>query len=372
MQISQSHDAAQNPSGMAKSGSAVEALIGAKTDKAGFSRALAAEPDRKPGKTLQAESPVIGGKKAPAETTEAVDAQGLLFQNIPVTSGDAAFVGSDGKDFIETDGANQTGPSADPRFTAPQPKVEAKPEVTPETALETRISDKISQPKDRFAALGLQIYSPDSEQQSTSSQSQKPIAMALDPPDIAAQVQPANADTDDIELTPQDGDIIADADPENPPFTVRIASQSHSQSVTAPPTQAGVARQISAQIVQALPQIQTGQVEITLDPIELGKVRLTLHPSETGMAIQVLVERPETLDLMRRHLSSLESDLSALGYDDISFDFAQDSGRNLHEDAQDAASRPDAATGPAQIFHVNPSYDPDGKALRTDGLDLRL
>jgi hypothetical protein len=67
-----------------------------------------------------------------------------------------------------------------------------------------------------------------------------------------------------------------------------------------------------------------GAVEITLDPVELGKVRMTLVTQDAGMSVQIVVERPETLELMRRNVDLLAAELHALGLMDLGFAFTQD------------------------------------------------
>ncbi len=84
-------------------------------------------------------------------------------------------------------------------------------------------------------------------------------------------------------------------------------------------------RAVAIQIVQAIDPGAEKTTEIRLDPIELGKVRLTLHATETGMNVQIIAERGETIDLMRKHLEVLEAEFEGLGYQDVSFGFSQQS-----------------------------------------------
>ena len=67
---------------------------------------------------------------------------------------------------------------------------------------------------------------------------------------------------------------------------------------------------------------QAGRVtEIALNPEELGRVRLRMTSVDQSITLQILAERPETNDLLRRHIEVLAQEFRALGYDSISFSF---------------------------------------------------
>lgn len=84
-----------------------------------------------------------------------------------------------------------------------------------------------------------------------------------------------------------------------------------------------IPKQVAAQISQALANAPDRPVEIALDPVELGKVRMILNTSEGHLIVQIMAERPETSELMRRHVAQLESEFRNIGYDDIGFEFSQ-------------------------------------------------
>lgn len=85
-----------------------------------------------------------------------------------------------------------------------------------------------------------------------------------------------------------------------------------------------MSQRVSAQIVEASKQLSDRPVEISLSPEELGKVKMTLQISDTGsMTVVVAVERPETLELMRRNVDGLIQEFRDLGYEGSRFEFRQ-------------------------------------------------
>lgn len=93
----------------------------------------------------------------------------------------------------------------------------------------------------------------------------------------------------------------------------------------AEPAQRGpVAPPPERQIAEALTRLPSGTIELRLDPEELGKVRLSLTPDGDRMRLVVLAERPETLDLLRRHSPDLAKEMRALGFDTTEFQFGKD------------------------------------------------
>jgi len=93
---------------------------------------------------------------------------------------------------------------------------------------------------------------------------------------------------------------------------------------------------------------------------------------DTGISVLITAERPETLDLMRRHIDQLAEEFRNLGYEDIGFEFTgSDAHRGFENDPGNAnpehlpepENRRDiSAPGPIEI----------ARASLSRGLDLRL
>jgi flagellar hook-length control protein FliK len=143
------------------------------------------------------------------------------------------------------------------------------------------------------------------------------------------------------------------------------SGQQHVQA-TAP-----LAHHVARQVAEAMQQMPNLPVEITLSPEELGRVRMSLSSTEAGIVVNVLTERPETADLMRRHISNLEAAFQEIGYSDISFAFH--GGAEAQDDTSDGGSNNE----PNELFA--PAEDESGEVAQitlntgpAQGLDLRL
>ncbi len=86
-------------------------------------------------------------------------------------------------------------------------------------------------------------------------------------------------------------------------------------------------------------------VEVVLDPPELGRLRLRLGGAEQPQHVVVTVDRPETLDLMRRHGDQFLRDLRDAGWSGLSL--ALDSGASGSRQGHAYLARGDLPQGPA-------------------------
>ncbi|WP_299684796.1 flagellar hook-length control protein FliK [uncultured Tateyamaria sp.] len=130
---------------------------------------------------------------------------------------------------------------------------------------------------------------------------------------------------------------------------------------------------VAQQLAVALQKAPDKPVEIALNPPELGRVRMVMNASDTGVVVQVLTERSDTLDLMRRNIDELGRALSDLGYEDISFSFGQGDTGDAQADADDTS--PDMLTldmddVPAPAG-ARTAHTP-ALAIAPDSIDIRL
>lgn len=130
-----------------------------------------------------------------------------------------------------------------------------------------------------------------------------------------------------------------------------------------------LARGATAQIAEAVRLPLDGSIEVRLSPEELGRVRVSMIPGEAGLVIQLVAERPETLELLRRHADLLAADLHDAGYTGLEFSFSRE---DRGQDPSGAGSPPPPV--PTVEQPATQAAVPEGIAgSDADGtLDLRL
>jgi flagellar hook-length control protein FliK len=92
------------------------------------------------------------------------------------------------------------------------------------------------------------------------------------------------------------------------------------------------------QLADALPNHAAGdRTVLNLEPPELGHLEIEFRQDQGRMVATVSVERPETLDLLRRHADILLRDLAESGYAEAEVAFGE--GRTA-QDGDGAQDRP--------------------------------
>lgn len=137
--------------------------------------------------------------------------------------------------------------------------------------------------------------------------------------------------------------------------------------VPAVPLHRPVAVQLAEAITAAGPGSDGSGIEITLATEELGQVRLSLHQGERGLTVQVQAERPETAELIRRHLPDLDRDLRDLGHGSVAFSFGDRPQQGREPPQADVFARDGDAARP--VTAPRPAAPARGG---TAGLDIRL
>ena len=84
-----------------------------------------------------------------------------------------------------------------------------------------------------------------------------------------------------------------------------------------------IARQVAAHPVMKA----GGSAEMSLAPEELGHLRLNVEASNAGLRIVIEAARPETADLMRRHVEALRQELRQEGLGAVSVSIGGGEGR---------------------------------------------
>lgn len=119
--------------------------------------------------------------------------------------------------------------------------------------------------------------------------------------------------------------------------------------------------------------VAEGATEISLNPRDLGRVNMVLSGPEHALSVVLTVERPETLELVRRHLESLQKELESLGYADVTYTLTSD--RDPDRDARGQTQSENPAFGSIQFCRDDDAVQSDAAhnlRRRITGIDIRL
>lgn len=128
-----------------------------------------------------------------------------------------------------------------------------------------------------------------------------------------------------------------------------------------------------AQIADVVRQQPDRPVELTLSPEELGRLRMSFQSEGSAMHVTLSFERPDTLDLMRRHIDQLAQDLRAFGMSEVTFSFQQQT-----SDGGGGAFPNGGTAGSSNEQHSDPRAASDDVApivlniARGAGVDIRV
>ncbi len=115
----------------------------------------------------------------------------------------------------------------------------------------------------------------------------------------------------------------------------------------------------AAQLVAAIrTESKSGNIEVRLDPPEMGRVRISLSV-ETPEAVKAVltVERPETLDHLRRNMGQFTDDLRLAGFTSVDVEFSENGDSAFQDEAASAEHDPFASfvpeTTPNNIVYLS-------------------
>ena len=129
-------------------------------------------------------------------------------------------------------------------------------------------------------------------------------------------------------------------------------------------------RGFSATLAHSVLDSGHSRAELILEPAELGRLRFELVTQGDQVQVNLAAERPETLDLLRRHADELRQEFRASGLDAGTLSFGQwGKGRDdrAFPDQPGAAT---AADDPLPLTLLLPSVPRN--PVSGMGLDMRL
>lgn len=132
---------------------------------------------------------------------------------------------------------------------------------------------------------------------------------------------------------------------------------------------------VTRQIVDAIQARVTADkvIEVSLNPAELGRLKLSLTPAENGMVINVMAERTETIEMIRRNLTDLEQAFLDMGHENITFSFDQSGDFGKHAEQQHSKFHSDGIDGPDHVASNSGPFIQDPRdQIITSGIDIRV
>ena len=141
------------------------------------------------------------------------------------------------------------------------------------------------------------------------------------------------------------------------------------------PSRNDFAPHVVRQLVEVMGQAIHRPTEITLSPEELGRVRMSVHKEDGVITVNIIAERADTLELMRRNIDQLGQTFRAMGYETISFAFGQgnDTGNQKNSSSDTRSDQLEDSDHPAAepTSQANPNHIQLDHA-QTAGIDIRL
>jgi hypothetical protein len=132
---------------------------------------------------------------------------------------------------------------------------------------------------------------------------------------------------------------------------------------------------VARQLVEVMTQATNRPVEIALSPHELGRVRMSIVADDNIITVNIVAERGETVDLMRRHIDQLGQTFRSMGYDQINFEFGQSAQGNDHTESDSPGEQADIESDSDQMADALTSEESTIIHLNdapADGVDIRL
>lgn len=132
-------------------------------------------------------------------------------------------------------------------------------------------------------------------------------------------------------------------------------------------------RHVAEQLATGFRAGSEKRAEILLNPAELGRVRINLQTGDTGVFVNVIADRPETLDLLRRNADVLAQEFNDIGYDSAEFSFGQGANPQTQQDRESDDGARWGDTGvPENAASVENNADAATPQIALDRVDIRL
>lgn len=127
--------------------------------------------------------------------------------------------------------------------------------------------------------------------------------------------------------------------------------------------------QLAPIVMSAARQNGAADITVTLSPDELGTLHMRVSMEGDSLRITLLADRPETLDLLRRHGDQLLADLRNLGFGGATLGFGSSGGGTATQRFAEHREPSDALPGTMPPQQTSPA---PSRMHRAGGIDIRL
>lgn len=148
-----------------------------------------------------------------------------------------------------------------------------------------------------------------------------------------------------------------------------IPAPSNPTPRTIGPVPTAIVQSVGQQLAFAVNGNANGRTEVVLNPVELGRVEMKLLTQDAGVLVQIVIERSDTQDLIRRHLDTFAQEFRQMGFRDVSFEFGGDA-RHPHQ--SDLQQQIETRAADEKSGGVQPQLHEKIVGLTDGGLDIRL
>ncbi len=128
-------------------------------------------------------------------------------------------------------------------------------------------------------------------------------------------------------------------------------------------------RELTGQVAEAIKIVGDKVIDVQLSPKELGHIRLLMSHAEAGLMIAIHAERPETMELIRRHIDLLTQDLRIQGHQNINYSFADE---KTGDQNRPSPRENQSLEQGVYSEKMNPVQNSHRTTHQSEGLDLRL
>ena len=303
---------------------------------------------------------------SPSTDTKVSNQAAEIGQNTQAASGNAASAVIGSQSFPQNDQGNKSR-KAEPTQIDFQPKLQAGQSTG--TSLDGALQRMMEPVREGQAASR-----PAAETVSVNAGAQPTRHAAASAPVIVSQTVSTTATIAAGQIGVSDAEALLDPMLSEPAGL----SQLLTEAVMSPGTthRPETPRLVAVQLAEALATKGERNIDVALNPEELGRVKMRVTTTDTSVIVMITTERPETGDLMRRHINELAEEFRRMGFEDISFEFSGEGMSGQMGEGGEQGDSPNSESSEASDSGVvadnMPKPAQQNLRLGETGLDMRI